>query len=984
MKKRVLGFIVVLLMLLSFCATAAAAESDNWWEQEYWSLDTLLELGAEPPVFNTSTKQYEISNAKQLLFLTGEWKPQDTNDDGVKDAPRDGYYILMQDIDMTKLLDEVGSKISQLSGKKTEGCLPPISANKDDSPDKEDGYFKGTFDGNHHAILNHRVQRDGKYVGLFGYLGYKSSKCYIKDLAVLNISVKGKSDVGVLAGGCYATVTNCIFSGMVEGQEAVGGMSSSVKAGGGDFFSTVENCFLDVKINGTSETGGLTAEVAGLVKNCYVTGTISGDKLKSAGGISSLYDAGKGIQSCVVALSGIFSQEAGQKLDAIVGSLEGDSGSSISENLVWEGMALQGNPGKDIPAGRMMTYASAETLLSKSVYAEQLGWDFDTDWTWMGEETHGYPLPQGFEALKLDFLSDVTANLTIKLPAIIPGASLIHTGDVDENVTFTAKAVLPEGAKVSDVALVYGNGADGSGFKDSVAMEAQDGGVYTSVFPLKAEGSYGYYFKAVVDGKDVTYPYSPAQSIPYTVSVPVVDGTPMQITVTPGTDSDSLCFNWLTQAGITTAQLRYRAVGETDWKSADSVNYLSYLEEGWDDVQSHSVDISGLKPDTEYEYQIVGLAQGKEFPGKTYTVRTLPADGSFTVMVISDMQAEDIKGYEPFTDTYTNFVQGKLGGADLILTTGDNVEDGYKAGSWDDMFKQCQSEFASVPTVLLPGNHEYSGDLAYVNYTARTNLPNGYDDPVIGEYTGWFTVGDACFVMISTEVFTDAQEGDQLLADRAKYYEMQKEWAKKVFEESGCRWRIIATHRGPYTTNHNGLVDVPEMVELCDELNVDLYLNGHDHSYIRATCKGNEPVEIGSGTTYMTTSPMGLKFDDFIEGLIDDKIAVREGSADKEQQKFCYLTFTDEGIQVTAYEHAQDGKWDDFKPIDSFAITNNLSGVAGRLAAKPAPMEEVQPAQAQADTSAGSSVLWIVLGVLVAAAIVSGVVIYKKKQGVAK
>ncbi len=986
MKKRLLGLFAALLMVLSFCLTTALAEgdSDNWWEQEYWSLETLLELGAEPPTFNGATNQYEITNAKQLLFMTGEWKPQDTNNDGVKDAPRDGYYLLMQDIDMTDLLKEIGSKISKLSGTKTEGYLPPISANKDESSDKEDGYFLGTFDGGHHAISNHRVQRDGKYVGLFGYLGYKTSKCYIKDLAVLNIHVKGKKDVGTLAGGCYATVTNCIFTGVVDGQEAIGGLSSSVKAGGGDFFATIDNCFIDVQVNGVSEVGGLTAEVAGLVKNCYITGSISGSGLKSVGGVSGLYDAGKGIQDCVVALHGIFSPDGGENVDAIVGSLEGDSGSTISENLAWEGMALQGNPGKDIAAGRMMSYASAKTLRSKAVYTDQLGWDFDAAWTWMGEETDGYPLPRGFEALSLDFASDIAANLTAELPVIVPNCPLIREADAGKDVTFSASLSLPEGAVAGDVTLVYGKGTDGSAFTDSIPMEMGDNGVYTAIFPLKDEGEYGYYIKAGVDGKDISYPVNPANAISYTVSVPVIDGTPYQITVTPGSDSDSLCFNWLTQAGITTAQLRYRVSGQTDWTSVDSTNYLSFLEEGWDDVQSHSVDVSGLTPDTEYEYQIVGLADGKEFAGATYTVRTLPEDGSFTVMVISDMQAEDAAGYEPFVNTYQKFVEEKLGGVDMIVSTGDSVEDGYKVGSWKDMFKKCQNIFASVPTVLLPGNHEYSGDTAYVNYTARTNLPNGYDDPVIGEYTGWFTVGDACFVIISTEVFTDVTDGDQLLADRAAYYEKQKAWAKDIFEQSGCRWRIILTHRGPYTTNHNGLLDVPEMIDLCDELNVDLYLNGHDHSYIRATCRGNEPVEIGQGTTYMTTSPMGVKFDDYIEGIMDDKIATRSGSAAQEQQKFCYLTFSSEGIAVTAYERAEGDVYDDYHAIETFNVTTNLSGVEGRLAAEDTPVDTVASTGAEEPAHQSNVVLWIILGVVAVAAIGTIVLICCKKKCAAK
>lgn len=982
--KRILGLLLTMAMLLPLCLGAAMAEEENWWEADIWPLERLLELGAEPPAYNAATGQYEISNAKQLLFMTGKWKPEDTNGDGMRDAPRDGYYILTADIDMTDVLQEIGDTLTELSGKTTVGYMPPISCNKKESADKEDGFFIGTFDGNHHAILNHRVERHGsKYAGLFGYLGYKTNKCYIKDLALLNITVIGVKDVSPLSGGCYGTVSNCVFTGQVFGYEAVGGLCSSVKSAGGDFYGLIENCFVNVSVNGTLVAGGLTGEVAGLVRNCFVTGSVTaGDEpFDTVGGIAGLYEAGMGIGNSAVALNGIFSKAGGVKVDRIVGSMEGDSGQSISGNLVWEGMTVEGNPSLEAAKGRLMAYATADELMAKSTYLEKLNWDFSKDWEWIGEENHGHPLPAGFGALKLNYLADIEGNLTAERPVLLPDNPVVREGNANEDVTISARLILPGTAKEATLSLVYGEGPDAGAYRESVPMEAAGDG-YAAVFPLKEEGEYGYYLKAVVDGKTLTYPTDSSNAIPYVVKTSVVDATPYQVTVAPGGDCESLGFNWLTDADAEEAELRYRLVGESQWQSAKSTSYRSYLEEGWEEVRSHSVDVEGLTPGTAYEYMVVGIANNEEFQGEQYTVSTLPEGAAFNVMVLSDLQAETADQYDPFVATYGEFIQEKLGGVDFIVTTGDNVKDGYKSGQWADLFDKCEEIFTSVPTILLPGNHEYSGDLFYKNFTARTNLPNGYDDPVIGEYTGWFTVGDACFVMVSTEIYTDAADGDQLLKDRAEYFQKQKAWAKEAFEESGCRWRVVLTHRGPYTTNHNGLLDVPEMVEFCDELGVDLYLNGHDHSYIRVTAKGNEAVAVGEGTNYLTTSPMGIKFDDFVEGIIDDKVAARSGSEEHERQKFTWLTFGDNGIDVSVYELGEAGDWGSYQVIDAFTLTKNQSGVIGRMEAEaPAVNDPEQPVNTEQPTQKqGNAGLWVALIILAAAGVVIAVVVMRKKK----
>lgn len=985
--KRLLSLFIVLTLALPLIAGVSKAEGESWVDGDYWALEHLLELGAEAPDYNADTKQYEISRPEQLLFLSGEWKADDTNGDGQPDAPRDGSYLLMNDIDMAPYLKTLGKALSKAAGHAVTGYLPPISANKENKATETDGYFMGTFDGGNHAIKNHVVRRmQGEYGGLFGYLGYKQSKCYIKNLAVLNIDVAGLEDCGALCGGNYATVQNCVLTGKVSAEAGAGGLSSSIKAGGGDFYGLVENCFVDVDVTCSEETGALTGKIAGKVVNTFVLGSVTGADFDSAGGLAGLYDAGVGVENVMVATPSVTSQDGGKKVDRFVGSLEGDSGLSFTNNYAFAGTQLSGRMAEKHPDRAVYELISAAEIQQKSTYTERLQWDFDTVWTWIGADDAGYPMLAAFAETVPNLEKDIASSLTVASPVLAGDNPVVDAGFAGEETKLTATLTLPDPAAAATVELLYGASADAL---DQVLAMAPDGeGRFAAVFPESAVGSYFYAYRATVGKDAVTYPADLSAPVPLVITERVIDAAPMEISVSPGVDPSGIGFNFLTSPDGEKGAIRYRAVGDADWIEVPTESYLSYIDEGWQERMSHWVDVNGLLPDTDYEYTAVGFADGREFVSPAYTFTTLPGGEDFSMLVISDLQTETAEGYEPFMKSYEEFIVPELGAPDLVLTLGDNVEDSFKDGEWENFFNACGALTASTPFAILPGNHEYSGDLFYKNFTSRTNLPGGIDNELIGEYTGYFIVGDACIVMPSTEVYTDTADNDQLIADRASYYELQKAWAEKIFADSGCRWRVIATHRGPYTVNHSGLIEVPEMARLADELNVDLYLNGHDHSYIRVTAKEGEKTEPGSGTNYLTCSPMGEKFDDFIPGVIDELVAVHAGSEAEELQKFALVKGDAHGLSVTVYQLAEPGEFTSYEVIDTVELNENLSGAPGRsfeAAAEPAEPAELaaEPAAASAPAKTAVPVLPIVLCLVVIAAVIVATRFIKCKKAAA-
>ena len=144
-------------------------------------------------------------------------------------------------------------------------------------------WFKGTFDGQNHAVTGLKVEESGKNgVGFF-------SKVYtgtIKNLTVEgSVSASGCNYVGGIVGHGYATITNCTFKGTVGNNNSmqVGGI-----AGSGGF--TVTNCSVYADVTAECWAGGIVGNYqdGGAYTNCYVEGIISSKSTFWGGGAAGI------------------------------------------------------------------------------------------------------------------------------------------------------------------------------------------------------------------------------------------------------------------------------------------------------------------------------------------------------------------------------------------------------------------------------------------------------------------------------------------------------------------------------------------------------------------------------------------------------------------------------------------------------------------------------------------------------------------------
>ena len=675
LKKRILALFFGLLLVCSLTTGKAKAEEENaWWQNDIWETQALMDLGAVAPTYNAASKQYEISTPEQLLFLSGVWKPEDGNADGVPDAPCDATYVLTADLDMQPLMERIGGVLSERSGEQRSGYMPPIAALTDEA--KDGGVrcaFFGTFDGQGHTISNLRIERmQQKYAGLFGNVGHDAGEGFVRNLALNNMEVKCLASCGLVVGGLYGDVENCVAVGTIDClQKTAGGIAGKVKKNDNGYLGTVRNCFVyaDITVRGeggeNGAVGGVTSAQSdgGRIYDCYVGGSIHvlGEQAESVGGVTGNLKSGQALENTVMLLREIDVAD-GTLIGLLCGDYAGETGSHLVNNYVFTGTRLSGGVTSEHPDAAAYANADAATILSKTFYTDMLHWDFENIWAWVGEDTNGYPMLAQFtgkgDALE-GMLPAIQTDLTLTEPilrATEPAIAKAYAGDA---VSIGCTLMLPEGATAKNVSLSYGADKDSATFVNTVPMTDQLNGTYTALFPESEIGTYFYSISANVAGETLLYPNQPGASLRLELVSPETKYQPKQVTLSPGADATQVGVNWVTEAGGLTARLLYRIVGGSDWTTTDvSEIYTATLPNGRGELTSYSVDLSGLSPDTSYEYRVETSDGVETYATETMSFTTLPEADAFTCVLVSDLQATTEEGYLPFLYTIVASIVG--------------------------------------------------------------------------------------------------------------------------------------------------------------------------------------------------------------------------------------------------------------------------------------------------------------------------------------
>jgi hypothetical protein len=820
----------------------------------------------------------EISKPEHLMYLSANY--------GKKEVPRNGKWVLTADIDM-------------------DGVAGYVPMGKD----KENG-FVGVLDGQGHVIRNLAIDRPGKkYVAFFGYAGNEDELAVIRNLGFVNVRITGTQNVGGIVGVSYSTIENCFVTGTLiddggSNANTVGGIVGKNKEGEAAIVGVIKNCYAAVNIEGSFNLGGIAGQEdgGGIIDSCYAAGTIKARNANGAvGGLVGAFNAGQVVRNSAALNTRI---EGKRDTDKIAGQLYDESGNQVTGNIAWEAMAIIGNEPADQPI--KWTDKSAAELQKKATFVA-LGWDFSKVWAWQGAENAGYPILKAFGAKNQERKVDFSSEFAI-VSAPVKSAKAKAEIQVDARIV-SAKAP-------KSVEVFYGSVPDGSSFTAKVPMQKGKGDLWTAKLPGAAKGPLYYYIKAVADsGKELTKPYFAAQPIAVAVDDGTVYGEPVEIVLSLGEKQPSLGFNWMTIPAVKDSVVYYAKKDGFDgrFKEARGTSSIVAVTPGFNERMSHKVTVSDLEPGAAYVYRV---GDGRAFQSWQYEFVAPPdpkkVDG-FSFLFMSDPQSVSLKDYESLAFCY-DYGLSLVDNPAFALLTGDITQDGYKASQWSCFFQSVQNRLATIPFMPALGNHDFKGDSKYQTFKSRFNTPANGAGGDLGGTNYWFEYGDAFFAVLNTEAVPNAAIKPNL--------DKQLDWLEAAVKKTSKKWKIVAFHAGPYSSNHDGAPIKNIAAARLEAMKIDLVLSGHDHLYLRTTMQGDKKVSPGQSTTYVTGGTCGNKY----YAYLDRSKPFTEVYADKVDCQTVNVVMVTEGkISFWAMQR-EDPKKKAFKEIDYFEIPNALSG----------------------------------------------------------
>lgn len=179
-------------------------------------------------------------------------------------ASLEGYYVLMDDIDLSTYLAKGSEGYNDGKGWNPIGQYTDIA----DPNIAEAKSFKGTFDGNGHVITNLYINR--KDVASFnaGLFGYVTSSSIIK-----NVGVTGTMDVSSYSGGLVGSnsgmISNCWADVDVVADSGSEGVYRYLGGFVGNNFGTIEGCYSLGSVKCDSYFGAFVGSNQGEISNCY-------------------------------------------------------------------------------------------------------------------------------------------------------------------------------------------------------------------------------------------------------------------------------------------------------------------------------------------------------------------------------------------------------------------------------------------------------------------------------------------------------------------------------------------------------------------------------------------------------------------------------------------------------------------------------------------------------------------------------------------
>ena len=312
-----------------------------------------------------------------------------------------------------------------------------------------------------------------------------------------------------------------------------------------------------------------------------------------------------------------------------------------------------------------------------------------------------------------------------------------------------------------------------------------------------------------------------------------------QVSLTPGADETQLNFAWYSKDadGAATPVVHFG----TDRNNLASFEGTSAaVDSSLTDGEAYSynhVTVTGLQPNTTYYYTVE--KSGTETEVQTYTTGDFE---SAQILYVGDPQIGASKGQpqngeELVADSGAANTAARNDGfawdrtldiaveqnpeLDFIISAGDQVNKTGQAKVEEYAGYLAPDALASLPVATTIGNHD-SLNPDYMYHFYNPNQTGYGETEAGGDY--YYSYGSGLFIVLNTNNY-NAAEHEQAIREA-------------VASDPDATFRIVTIHQDIYGSgldhsDTDGMILRTQLTPIFDEYDIDVVLQGHDHTYSR-------------------------------------------------------------------------------------------------------------------------------------------------------
>lgn len=373
-----------------------------------------------------------------------------------------------------------------------------------------------------------------------------------------------------------------------------------------------------------------------------------------------------------------------------------------------------------------------------------------------------------------------------------------------------------------------------------------------------------------------------------------------KVSMVPGADATKMNYAWYSKTADE-AKIRISTnvdmskTTEADGSNTYSENYKeftgTYKEyKKINDVTyyANKVTITELKENTTYYYQC--LVDGKWTSVKKFKTGDT---SNFSFLYVGDPQIGASKGQTPtesseaqsadiaarndafsWNKTLTAAIS-EHSDVDFIVSAGDQINNTGDDNGQEREYAGFLSAdvLSNVPVAPTIGNH----DSKFANYQNHFNVPNAYTEeqnatPAGNDY--YYTYGDVLFIVLNTNNYNCADH--EALIKKAEQ------------AAPNAKWKIVTFHHDIYGSGYDhsdsdGIVLRTQLTTLLDKYDIDVVLQGHDHTYSRSYMLTSD----GNTHTAYTKDNVKDEYLNVKDGKTDDSAAL-SSKQEYLNQNLCY------------------------------------------------------------------------------------------------